>query len=182
MSKDYKNPRGRRTVGVSGMSGFLAGLAIGLGVALAVFLYDRRPVPPTAEQPAPAAEAPEPDVAESSEDAGQRFDFYEMLPKFEVVVPEREKPEAAGARAAPIAKPGAYVLQVGSYCNFADADRMRAQLALQNIESKIQRVSVDSDTWHRVRIGPVSDLAELNRLRDRLSRSKIEALVIRVGE
>jgi cell division protein FtsN len=98
------------------------------------------------------------------------------------VVPEREKPEPAGARPEAIEKPGAYVLQAGSYRNFADADRVRAQLALKGIESKIQRVSVDNDTWHRIRIGPIADLAELNRTRDKLRQANIDALVIRVGD
>jgi cell division protein FtsN len=104
-----------------------------------------------------------------------------MLPKFEVVVPEREKAEPSDARPA-IQRPGAYVLQVGSYRNFADAERVRAQLALQGIESKIQRVAIDNDTWHRVRIGPIADLAELNRTRERLRQADVEAIVVRVGE
>jgi cell division protein FtsN len=74
------------------------------------------------------------------------------------------------------------VLQVGSYRSFAEADRQRAQLALQGFESRIERVSVDNDTWHRVRIGPISDLAELNRTRQRLRDADIEALTIQVGE
>ncbi len=44
------------------------------------------------------------------------------------------------------------------------------------------RVAVDADVWHRVRIGPISDLAELNRIRDRLRSADIDALVIRVGD
>ncbi len=182
MSRDYKNTRGRRAgAGMSGSASFLVGLAVGLGVAAAIYIYDRRPTAgqvakPEAATPAPSAEE------ESGEDSGRQFDFYEMLPKFEVVVPEREKAEGAGARPAPIERPGAYVLQAGSYRNFADADRVRAQLALQGIESKIQRVSIDNDTWHRVRTEPISDLAELNRTRARLREADIEALVIKVGE
>lgn len=183
MSRDYKNARGRRAPEFSGTAGLLLGLAIGLGIALAVFIYDRRPIPPAGEMPAPSRGVERNgSEMESGEEAGRRFDFYEMLPKFEVVVPEREKAEAPDARPASIQRPGAYVLQAGSYRNFADADRVRAQLALQGIESKIQRVSIDSDTWHRVRIGPIADLPELNRMRDRLRQADIEALVIRVGE
>jgi cell division protein FtsN len=166
---------------MSSGAGFLAGLAIGLGVAAAIYIYDRRPTPPSAAKPEAAARA-QPGDDEAAEDTGRQFDFYQMLPKFEVVVPEREKAEGSATRIAPIERPGAYVLQAGSYRNFADADRVRAQLALQGIESKIQRVSVDNDTWHRVRIGPISDLAELNRTRGRLRQADIEALVIRVGE
>jgi cell division protein FtsN len=182
MSRDYKNTRGRRAgSGLSGSTGFLAGLAVGLGVAAAIYIYDRRPTTPPVAKPEATTRAPSAEE-DAGEDAGRQFDFYEMLPKFEVVVPEREKVEDAGTRVAPIEKPGAYMLQAGSYRNFADADRVRAQLALQGIESKIQRVSVDNDTWHRVRIGPISDLTELNRTRAKLRQADIEALVIKVGE
>jgi cell division protein FtsN len=182
MSRDYKNTRGRRGgSGLSGSAGLLVGLAMGLGVAAAIYIYDRRPAAPPVAKPEPAARAASAEE-ESGEETGRQFDFYEMLPKFEVVVPEREQAEGSGTRVVPIESPGAYVLQAGSFRNFADADRVRAQLALQGIESKIQRVSVDNDTWHRVRIGPISDLAELNRTRTRLRQADIEALVIKVGE
>ena len=56
-------------------------------------------------------------------------------------------------------------------------------LKKQGIDANVQRVAVDDDVWHRVRIGPISDLAELNRLRARLRRADFDdALVIRVGD
>ena len=64
----------------------------------------------------------------------------------------------------------------------AHADRVRAQLALQGVESKVQKVSVDNDTWHRIRIGPISKLDELNRLRTILRKADVDVLVIRVGD
>jgi cell division protein FtsN len=180
MTRDYKSARGRRG-NFSGTAGFLLGLAIGLGIALAVFVYDRRPA--AATTPEPQAAHTEREAAEDATDAsGKQFDFYEMLPKFEVVVPEREKVETTDARPAAIQRPGAYVLQAGSYRNFADADRVRAQLALQGIESQIQRVSIDKDTWHRVRIGPIGDLGELERTREKLRQADIEAIVVRVAD
>ena len=54
------------------------------------------------------------------------------------------------------------MLQAGSYRNETDADRVARQLALQGIAAKVQRVAVDDDVWHRVRIGPISNLDELN--------------------
>lgn len=184
MPHDYKNSRTRRGGGgLSGGAGLLAGLAIGLGVAAAIYIYDRRPTAAGVTRPEPASRSdPASAREETGEEPGRQFDFYEMLPKFEVVVPEREKAEGSQPRTAPIERPGAYVLQAGSYRNFADADRVRAQLALQGIESRIQRVSIDNDTWHRVRIGPLRDLGELNRTRARLRQADIEALVIKVGE
>nr|PZN76017.1 MAG: hypothetical protein DIU56_15130 [Pseudomonadota bacterium] len=137
---------------------------------------DVRPEPRRPVQTAEAA-APEPDA-----DPAAQYDFYEMLPKFEVVVPEKEREVRRDVPASRIERPGVYVLQAGSYRNLRDAERVRAQLALQGIDAKVQRVAVDNDVWHRVRIGPIGDLGELNRLRNQLQAAEVDVLVIRVGD
>jgi len=181
MTRDYKSPRGGRSGSLSGTAGLVVGLALGLLVALAVYIYDRRPSA-QAEKPVPARNAPRASAEEETPEEQSKYSFYEMLPKFEVVVPEREQVKARGAPPEQIKEPGAYVLQAGSYRNYADADRVRAQLALQGIESQVQRVQIDKDAWHRVRIGPIADLAELNRVREKLKRAEVEAIVLRVGD
>jgi cell division protein FtsN len=106
-----------------------------------------------------------------------------MLPNFEVVVPEKDKEVKRDLPAtAKVERPGIYVLQAGSYRNEADADRVRAQLALQGIDAKVQRVAVDTDVWHRVRIGPITNLDDLNKKRRQLQAADVDALVIRVGD
>jgi cell division protein FtsN len=191
MSRDYKNAK-RRTgssSGFSGVAGFVFGLALGLAVAMAVYLYDRRPAARVARQSAPqsapmtrddetAANKPPP----ASQEPAAEFDFYEMLPKFEVVIPEKDGTTARAGAGTTVQKPGAYVLQAGSFRKLADADRVRALIALQGVESKIQKVTVDTDTWHRVRIGPITNLQKLEETRSKLRQAQIEALVIRVGE
>jgi len=59
---------------------------------------------------------------------------------------------------------------------------MKAELALLGIVAHIQKVTVDDKTYHRVRVGPVDQLGQLNMLRKQLRDAKIEALVIQVGE
>jgi cell division protein FtsN len=81
-----------------------------------------------------------------------------------------------------VEKPGIYVLQAGSFSEYKDADRRRAELALHGIESVIQRVSIDDRTYHRVRIGPISDLNQLNMLRSRLHQANIDVIRIRLGD
>jgi len=182
VSRDYKRSKARRE-SFSGWTGVFIGLVIGLGVGLAFYFFDPR-------TPAPAGAAAGTEPASARESAGDepadRYDFYNMLPNFEVVVPEREAAVRRDAPTAPgvpaVERAGSYVLQVGSYRKFEEADRVRAQLALQGIESKVQRVSVDNDTWHRVRVGPITDLKELNRVRDRLREAEMDLLVIRVGD
>jgi cell division septation protein DedD len=142
---------------------------------------------------ADAPDAPRPDPhrvahaeAESASATGkpaEKYDFYQMLPNFEVVVPEKDKDVKRDLpAAAKIERPGVYVLQAGTYRKEADANRVRAQLALQGIDAKVQRVAVDADVWHRVRIGPISNLDELNKLRRQLQAAEVDALVIRIGD
>ena len=172
----------------------LFGLAIGLSVAFAIFMKDRdadSPLRTVAREPASMADTLEQprqtasvvaETAAPEEPAEQRFDFYEMLPNFEVVIPEQEKNVSPDTQRKAVVLPGVYVLQAGSFRDFTDADRRRAELALQGIESRIQRVTIDDNTYHRVRIGPTDDLDELNRLRNRLKQANIEVLRIRVGD
>lgn len=190
MARDYK-PRRKRAGAFSGWIGLACGLAAGLGFAALVYVKDHRPeaasaqlAKPDKKKPRGGEQPPGPEGADASgaDDAGRTYDFYSSLPKFEVVVPEKEKDVRPDARAVPETRRGTYVLQAGSYKNFADADRVRARLALQGIESKVQKVSVDNDTWHRIRIGPISNLDQLNRLRTVLRRADVDVLVIRVGD
>ena len=111
-----------------------------------------------------------------------RFNFYSMLPNFEVVVPEQEPDVIQDVEPQAVVRPGIYVLQAGSFTRYEDADRRRAQIAMQGLESRIQRVSIDDKTYHRVRIGPLRDLAELNLIRSRLRRANIDVLRIRIGD
>jgi len=122
------------------------------------------------------------DAATSGNAAAQRYDFYQMLPNFEVVVPEKERDVKRDVPAAKIERPGVYVLQAGSYRNEADAERVAKQLSLQGIDAKVQRVAVDADVWHRVRVGPINDLAQLNRVRKQLHAADVDAIVIRIGD
>ena len=84
--------------------------------------------------------------------------------------------------AGPVEKPGAYILQAGSFRSHKDADRVKALIAMQGVESKIEKVTIDKDTWHRVRVGPITNLQRLEDTRSKLRQAQIDALVIRVGE
>jgi cell division protein FtsN len=181
MARDYKPKRKRPGSGFPGWIGALCGLAAGLVIAAAVYVKDHRPeapgvkvAPKIDKKRSRGGDSPDTDSA----DAGAPDDSA----KFEVVVPEKDKDVRPDTRAVPETRNGTYVLQAGSYKNFADADRVRAKLALQGVESKVQKVSVDNDTWHRIRIGPISNLDELNRLRSILRKADVDVLVIRVGD
>lgn len=163
----------------------LFGLAIGLSVAFAIYIDERSPgdpVRPAAQQPPTVDDSDEQSAGTAAKPPESRFDFYSMLPKFEVIIPEHEPDVRADSGPKAVVEPGVYVLQAGSFTRYEDADKRRAQLAMQGIESRIQRVTIDDKTYHRVRIGPIDDLNKLNVLRNRLRQAQIDVLRIRVGD
>ena len=186
--RDYRKGSARRSRGgssFSGWTGLALGLALGLAAAAGVWRFKSRPLPepsaPKSKKPAPMSAGDELTQAPAA-GSSTEYTFYDRLKNFEVVIPEKDKDVHRDLRPAPETRPGTYVLQAGSYRSFAEADRVRAQLALQGVESKVQKVTVDADTWHRVRVGPITSLEELNRIRTRLRQADVDALVIRVGD
>lgn len=167
----------------------LFGLAIGLSVAFAVYVKDRGPTPPpVTPEPASMQSALDDNgetgaPLETADKPERRFTFYDVLPNFEVTVPD-ETPNVIHDDVAPqaVVEPGLYILQAGSFSTPADADRRRAQLALQGIDSHIQRVKVNERNYYRVNIGPTDDLDELNLWRSQLRVAKIDVLRIRLSD
>lgn len=113
---------------------------------------------------------------------GGHFDFYQLLSHPTQILTSSESKEVRqSGETGPVAQPGAYILQVASFRDQKDAQALKAQLALWGIAADVQLVQVQGETWHRVRVGPVSDLATLNDLRRRLAAHKLQPLLIRVG-
>ena len=173
----------------------LFGLAIGLSVAFAVYIKDRRPE--TVSQmtreagPQPVSTTPASlqstlddngETASAPEPKDKRFTFYDILPNVEIVTNEKAPEVRADLTPSAVEEPGVYVLQAGSFSTHEDADRRRAELALHGIESHIQRVKLNEKNYHRVYIGPTDDLDELNMLRSRLRAAKIDVFRIRLGD
>ncbi len=188
-SRDYKSSQ-RSSLDIGRYRQFLWGAAVGAFIASVAFMY----VSAKQHKAAELADTPHPDphhaahaAADSDEPgantASEKYDFYHMLPNFEVVVPEKEKDVKRDLPAATkVERPGIYVLQVGSYRSEAEADGMRARLGKLGVDAKVQRVAVDADVWHRVRIGPISNLDELNKTRKQLQSADVDAIVIRIGD
>src|SRR3954469_7944837 len=161
-----RNRKSRKAESPPGWLWMLFGLGIGLVIAAGVY-FRRAPSPAdhavSAAQPAlatperaparrgtPARGTPASN-GEAAKASDQRFDFYDILPQYEVVVPEVESAAGPTARAKPVDEPGSYVLQAGSFGAAADAEKLKANLALLGIESRVQKVAIDDDVYHRVR-------------------------------
>lgn len=182
-ARDYKHSNSRGASLPLHYRTFAAGLGIGLLAALAVFVIDRQKAPVVETKPLPQAKNTKADSGEAeNEIPAAQYDFYNMLPKFEVVVPEKGSNARRDTTPAPVEQPGAYVLQVGSYRNRDDAERLRAKVAKLGIEARVQHVAIDADELHRVLIGPIRDLAKLNATRRELRAASIDAIMYQVAE
>lgn len=172
----------------------LGGILIGLGTALALmfkgYLPELKQHLPSVDEP--SAKSSEPAlVAEDQEVADKpkkpRYDFFTLLPEMEVVVPEQElsrkadSPESS-SDATPSEQGDSYILQVGSFRSSADAEQMKASLALLGTVARVQTVTVDNQTWHRVRIGPFAGARKADEMRRMLSDNQIDTLVMKANQ
>ena len=176
-SRKTRTSSPRRRAPLPGWVWLLAGLGLGLSVALYTHMKDRARQP--VAQRAPTALKSTVKAEEIKKPAKPKLDFYTILPEMEVVVPDTR---SKGGPASSADKPGTYILQVGSFRSYAEADNLKARLALLGVESAIEKVTVNNDdTWHRVRVGPSHDLRELNKIRTRLLNNNISPILLRVN-
>ncbi len=177
----------RGSGGGSGLFWFGSGLVCGLGLAVVVWAMG---LVPGARDPVVTAPLghDEPPIAEPETPARSRsYEFFTVLPEIEVVVPSREIEERAREAAAPDAAAattgpaGPYLLQVGSFRSASDAEGLRAQLTLLGMTARIQTVTVDDNTWHRVRVGPFEDARSTDEARRRLQANGLESMVLSGG-
>jgi cell division protein FtsN len=154
----------------------------------------------------PASIAPSPQT-QAKPPAKPRFDFHQILPEMEVVVPDEELSAAAPPPPKPTPKPlppktqhkpeqsevqqvhkpdksatdrTSYLVQIGSFRKASDAERLKAKLALLGIQARIQQVTVNGKAYHRVRAGPYKGKQEVNKTRTRLSSNGLESIAIKL--
>lgn len=197
MSKDYKPaPQKSSNKGSPFLTGLLVGLLLGVGLSLGVTLYikgsdspfnDKKDIPNNSEMLSeklpkqkiatesalPSDENPD-ETAQNKTD--NQFDFYTILPETESTVTEQEVKESALT-----VKKDNYFLQVGAFQEEADADNMKAKLALQGFEAVVQTATIpEKGIWHRVRVGPLSDISQINKIRSDLTTGGFNTDLIKV--
>lgn len=189
MPKDYKKPARAGNRNGSMLLGIMIGLVLGLAIALGVAWYiNRMPSPFTAKAPVPAPKAdtpkssPTPRTAEPSAQTSQekpRFDFYKILPGSEEPATDQQLKDAQ--KKSTESGKETFYLQAGAFQNAPDADNLKARLALLGIEASIQTSTLpDKGVWHRVRLGPYTDVEEVNRARAMLKQNGVDSTLIKV--
>ena len=205
---NMKRGNGRQAIRSGGAPGWaLFGGGVVVGVVLcALAVYGgyapnlRRHDQPQPNPQATAPQASAPGIADqSTADKGKQptFDFYSVLPEKEVVIPDAQLSEQARAEqqnaaaannnsanapatsAANAGGNGGYLLQVGSFPSGADADAMKAKLALQGFSASVQPVTINGQTWNRVRLGPFASATDLEAAKQRLSSAGIHAIALK---
>ncbi len=100
--------------------------------------------------------------------AEKGYGFYDMLSKGRDAAALTAPPKAGTRR------PELLYLQVGAFERPAEADNMRALLALNGIEASAQRTKLgDGRTVHRVRVGPFSSQEEMISVQTRLTAAGV---------
>ena len=192
MPRDYAKSQRKDNRPIPGWVWMLAGLAIGLFVALLVYIKDNSSgkitITETVSQVFQQKKSTEARGVKKNKETAPplptsnkpKFDFYTILPELEVAIPEQELVDTP-SNTESISKPNIqYMLQAGSFKKFEEADKLKARLALEGIEANIQKVKINaSDTWHRVRIGPLNNISQLNKTRRRLRSLGIASIVVK---
>lgn len=144
------------------------------------------PVKRTAKTPEPAARQSiakqNPKPAQKAEAKVQpseqkpRFDFYHMLKENEVPVGGTGGQEAAATELKPLRT---FILQVASFKTAQDAEQVKVELILMNLEARTEEVTVrNGEIWHRVLVGPFESRSKLAKARSTLISNGHQALVM----
>ena len=176
--------------------GGFVGLVIGILIAFGLVLYLNKAPLPFQEK------SSRPEHDESAMPKGQgtlplpgkpgekpvekpRFEFYKILPGTQEPTPGASagnvaSPAADGQAAAPTE---VFYLQIGAFQKPADADNLKAKLALMGVEASVQDVTLpEKGVLHRVRTGPYATPTEMNQARTLMAQNGVQATVIKMKD
>jgi cell division protein FtsN len=187
--------------------GFIIGVVVGLGTALAVAVYVTKvPVPfvnkggtsRTPDQDAAEAKknkdwdpnaplygknpakAPAPAAAASAPAASLGKGEAKVEGKTESKPAVTADPLGDLVKAKTAADPFSYFVQVGAFRTPEDAEGQRAKLSLAGVEAKVSEREQSGRMVYRVRVGPFDKRDEAERTKDKLDGAGYETALVRV--
>ncbi|HVE51319.1 MAG TPA: SPOR domain-containing protein [Casimicrobiaceae bacterium] len=197
----------RRRAAGGTLIGIFVGLILGIVIAATVGLYVTGGWKAYRQQTVANNNPRDRDPAKKADNDKPRFDFYKILPGGEEPKVTTPKPPDRGVadRAAerslgknvestvapqkapestPLPASGKtgdrFWLQAGSFASEADAENLKARLALAGWEAQLQQGTLpDKAVRYRVRLGPYDNTDELNRTKNELARRGFDVAVIR---
>jgi len=181
--------RGGGRAGVPAWIWLLAGVLLGLGLSAFVLLREGQdgriePMPNPTAQPPREPEAPvAQQKVEPPRETKPKYDFYTVLAEREVQIPDTELAEQAKREATvqtPPANAQRYLLQAGAFANAADAEAVKARLALLGLVARVEMGQVKGNAVYRVRLGPYASASSLAEGKRQLAENGIaDAIAIR---
>ena len=195
MAKRSSKTQARRNGG-GGIPGWIW-LLVGLlgGLVLAAVLFLRGDIGKASAKlanesfvaRAPAAVTEEPVAQEAApEPKKPKYEFFDVLRDKEFIIPDAELNAQAQAEAAtpdaPVpdaADSVRYLIQAGAFRSLADADALKARIALTGEVARVEPAQVNGDTIYRVRLGPYPTASTLAAAKQALGSHGIEAVAIR---
>lgn len=119
------------------------------------------PIPQPAQRPAPGTPAPEKSDTEKSDTDKPA---PAPPPENKAAVTNEAKPTATATESAT----GMWAVQLGSFSNQANAERLAADLRKAGYAAFLSRVQTSSEVLHRVRVGPQQNRESAERVAARL--------------
>ncbi len=171
MPQDHARRKSPEPNTVAGWVWFISGLMTGVFCMFLFFVWRDVPADPDVEV---IADAP---ITNSSDPEPMQWDFYDIFPKSEVPIVEEYASDGTKRQ---VEQPVSFLLQVGSFRNPEDADRLRAELILLGMDVFIRTIENEGQQWHRVVVGPIDTETELNRHRRRLAEANLPSIPLRV--
>ena len=182
MTRDFakKRPaaqgRPRRKSQVPGWVWLFTGAVLG---GFIVFLVNLAKVELPEEPQTQKVALPEPSPEKEPDTPKPRFDFYKLLRESETIAPATEATAETGPQQAS-GPTQEFILQVGSFRRAQDADGLRAQLLLLNLDAYTEQVKLrNQETWHRVMVGPFENHSRMASARSTLVSNNYNALVLK---
>ncbi|MCO1332889.1 SPOR domain-containing protein [Microbulbifer sp. OS29] len=188
MSRRNNSRRSKNSAGKPAWVWFVLGNFVGGFAVTLLFLYDMNgdgrgisgTKPQTLKQQKEASPQP-------------RFDFYTKLKENEVTVPppkvaqperrshtdnasQSSNSQDSGRSSAP---PQVYILQAASFRDATEAERLRVELTLANLDVKVESATDNRGTWHRVLVGPYNNRSRMAKARQVLAEHRLMPLVLK---
>jgi cell division protein FtsN len=190
--------------------GFIAGLVLGLAVALGVAVYVTKvPIPFLHQSPSRTADQ-DADESRKNKDWDPNAPLYGKNPAKPAVAasaatgtvaaasapaaakaPAASAPKAtstgdalgdlAKAKAAAATDPMMYFVQAGAFRTAEDAEAQRVKLSLAGVEAKVSEREQSGRAVFRVRVGPLDSKDEAEKTKERLESAGFETALVRVA-
>ena len=118
-----------------------------------------------------------------------KFDFYTVLPQAKnnaappptfgtLETPTAKQPIAPTVKVPANKSPSHFVLQIAAVKEYAEADRLKAELTLLGYNVTIQKVVLHNITWNRVNLGPYASLQAAKAAQSELEKNRIKSILI----